>query len=391
MTRSTARTVRAARAFAHRADRAARPRYAVTLALAATSALVACSAPGGAAPTSPPAPSASTASVDGTAYRCTGSAAVTVAVHDSFALPEALLKEFTAATGCVVTVLKSGDAGQLTNKLVLTKSAPIADAVFGIDNAFAGRAVSQGVLAAYRPVLPAGAQAHALPGAGAGQLTPVDFGDVCVNVDSAWFAARGTTPPVTLDDLVKPDYKGLFVTPGAATSSPGFAFLLATIGKYGETGWADYWRKLMTNDTLITAGWTEAYTVDFSAGEGKGTRPVVLSYASSIPFTIPEGGTAPTTAALLDTCFRQVEYAGVLTGAKNPEGAKAFVAWLLTTPVQAAIPESMYVYPVAKDVALPPDWARWATVAPAPYAVAAETIDAHRDAWLRQWTDLTSG
>ncbi|MEI2731091.1 MAG: thiamine ABC transporter substrate-binding protein [Dermatophilaceae bacterium] len=365
-------------------------RYAVSAALAAVVALAACSSGGSpAGGTSTPTPTP-TVSVDATAYRCTSTTAVTVATHDSFAVSDALLAAFTAKTGCVVTVLKSGDAGQLTNKLVLTKSAPIADAVYGIDNAFAGRAVKEGVLAAYRPTLPAGADAHLLTGAGAGQLTPVDFGDVCVNVDSQWFAAKGTAAPVTLDDLVKPEYKGLFVTPGASTSSPGFAFLLATVGKYGASGWADYWRKLVANDTKITAGWTDAYMVDFSGGDGKGARPIVLSYASSIPFTIPKGGTTPTTAALLDTCFRQVEYAGVLAGAKNPEGAKAFVAYLLTTPVQASIPESMYVYPVAKEVALPADWATWAKIAPTPYAVSPQTIDANRDAWLRQWTDLTT-
>ena len=187
-----------------------------------------------------------------------------------------------------------------------------------------------------------------------------------------------------------PQYRSLFVTPGATTSSPGLAFLLATIGAYGKDGWPDYWRKLVANDTKITAGWTDAYSVDFTAGEGKGSRPVVLSYASSPPFTIPKGGSTPTTAALLDTCFRQVEYAGVLAGAKNPDGAKAFVDFMLTKPVQESIPESMYMFPVASDAALPADWATWAKVAEKPYAVSPEDIDANREAWLKQWTDLTS-
>jgi len=325
-----------------------------------------------------------------TAYRCTTSTVVTVATHDSFGVSDELLKDFTAKTGCVATIVKAGDAGALTNKLVLTKSAPIADAVYGIDNAFASRAVKEGVLAPYSPALPSGASAHALPGAGAGMLAPIDYGDVCVNVDTTWFAAKGLAAPVTLDDLTKAQYRGLFVTPGATTSSPGLAFLLATVGAYGKDGWADYWRKLVANDTKITAGWTDAYSVDFTAGEGKGSRPIVLSYASSPPFTIPKGGTSPTTAALLDTCFRQVEYAGVLAGARNPDGAKAFVDFLLSKPVQESIPESMYVFPVASDAALPADWAKWAKVADKPYAVSAEDIDANREAWLKQWTDVTT-
>lgn len=332
-----------------------------------------------------------TAAASRAAYRCgPGRTEVLVAAHDSFSLSPELLAAFTAATGCTATVLKSGDAGALTNKLVLTKASPIADAVFGIDNTFAGRAVGAGLLAPYAAPLPAGAAPHALPGAGAAVLTPVDYGDVCVNIDTAWFAAKKINPPVTLEDLLAPQYRDLFVTPGASTSSPGFAFLLATIGKYGPDGWADYWKKLRANGVKVVAGWEDAYTVDFTAS-GKGTRPIVLSYASSPPFTIPKGGSTPTTAALLDTCFRQVEYAGVLAGAKNPDGAKAFVDFLLSAPVQQAIPDSMYMFPVDSSIPLPKDWAAWAKVAPKPFDVPAAQIEANRDGWLRQWTDLTSG
>ncbi len=367
-----------------RRRRRRRGRRSAGLAAVAALALTGCStSSGGAGSTSPAASAASP-----TAYRCSGATTVTVATHDSFNLPDALLQDFTAKTGCTVTVLESGDAGALTNKLVLTKNAPIADAVFGIDNTFAGRAVKEGVLADYTPQLPPGASAHAAPGSRA--LTPVDYGDVCVNVDTTWFAARSKPAPATLDDLTKPEYRSLFVTPAATTSSPGLAFLLATVAAYGKDGWQDYWRKLLANDPKITSGWTDAYSVDFTAGEGKGTRPLVLSYASSPPFTIPEGGTTPMTAALLDTCYRQVEYAGVLSGAKNPDGAKAFVDFLLTKPVQEAIPEEMYMFPVSGEAVLPPEWAAWAKVAPKPYTLPQEDIEAGREQWLRTWNDLTT-
>jgi thiamine transport system substrate-binding protein len=336
-------------------------------------------------------PSGPTASASPTAYHCGSSVTVTLATHDSFVLPDTLLADFTKATGCTLSVVKSGDAGALTNKLVLTKASPIADVVYGIDNTFAGRAVGAGVLAPYSPTLPAGAAEHALTGPGAAVLTPVDYGDVCVNVDTSWFSAHGQNPPATLEDLTKPGYKGLFVTPGATTSSPGFAFLLATIGAFGPDGWKDYWRRLVANDVLVTAGWSDAYDVDFTAGAGHGDRPIVLSYASSPPFTIPAGGTTPTTAALLGTCFRQVEYAGVLAGAKNPDGAKAFVDFMLSRPVQESIPDAMYVFPVDSGAALPPVWAQWAKVATTPYAVSGDAIEAGRDQWLKDWSDLTSG
>jgi thiamine transport system substrate-binding protein len=317
---------------------------------------------------------------------------VTLLVHDSWYMPKKVLKAFEQETGYRVEVQTNGDAGALTNKLVLTQDNPLGDAVFGIDNTFASRAVDQGVLAPYTPAdLPASVADYALDGEAGEQLTPVDWGDVCVNVDEEWFAERDQAPPETLDDLADPAYRDLFVTPAASTSSPGFAFLLATIGEYGEDGWEDYWARLMDNGARVAKDWTEAYTVDFTAGGGNGDRPVVLSYSSSPPFTIPEGEDRPTTSALLDTCFRQVEYAGVLAGADNPEGAQALVDFLVERAFQKALPDNMYVYPVDDTTPLPPLWEKWAEPATDPIEVDPAEITAQRDDWIRTWSDVTAG
>lgn len=320
-----------------------------------------------------------------------GTTEVVLATHDSWYVPKKLVRRFEEESGYDLRVVTNGDAGQLTNKLVLTGDAPIADAVYGIDNTFASRAVDAGVLATYTPeALPPSAAENALDGAGADLLTPVDWGDVCVNVDDVWFEEHDQAPPRTFEDLTDPAYRDLFVTPAPSTSSPGFAFLAATVGEYGEDGWQDYWRELVDNGTRITSGWSDAYEVDFTAGGGGGDRPIVLSYASSPPFTIPEGARRPTTSALLDTCFRQVEYAGVLEGARNPEGAQALVDFMTGAAFQRALPENMYVFPVDAEVPLPPLWEKWATPASNPVDVAPEDIAAHRDEWLRAWSDLTS-
>jgi thiamine transport system substrate-binding protein len=146
----------------------------------------------------------------------------------------------------------------------------------------------------------------------------------------------------------------------------------------------------MANGAKLTSGWSDAYEVDFTAGGGKGDRPIVLSYASSPPFTIPKGGSRPTTSSLLDTCSRQVEYAGVLTGARNPAGARAFIDFMAHRAFQRALPENMYVFPVDDTVPLPPTWARFARTAPRPFAVTPARIARHRDAWLREWGDITT-
>jgi len=318
---------------------------------------------------------------------------VVLATHESWVVPQKLERAFERRTGQELVVVKSGDAGELTNRLVLTRDRPIADAVYGIDNTFASRAVDAGVLAPHVPAdLPESAEQYALEGDAAGLLTPVDWGDVCVNIDQRWFAERDLDAPGSLEDLADPAYRDLFVTPGAASSSPGFAFLLATIGAFGEgeDGWRKYWEDLVGNGTRLTSGWSDAYFVDFTAGGGDGDRPIVLSYASSPPFTIPDGAERPTTRALLDTCFRQVEYAGVLAGAENPEGAAALVDFMTARAFQEALPENMYVFPVDAEVALPPLWRRWAKPAADPIEVDPALIAEKRDDWLREWSDVTS-
>ncbi len=310
---------------------------------------------------------------------------VVLASHESFSLPDTLIKQFKEDTGYDLEVRAAGDAGTLATKLSLTANNPIGDAAFGIDNTFASRPLGEDVFAPFTPATTPPAE-YALD-EGADRLVPIDAASVCVNVDTAWFKAEKLDPPKTLADLTDPAYKGLFVTPGASTSSPGMAFFLATVAEYGDD-WESYWTGLLDNDTLVVDGWEDAYYGDFTAGSKTGKRPIVVSYDSSPAFTVK--GDATTTAALLDTCFRQVEYAGVLEGAKNPAGAEALIDWMLSDSVQSALPESMYVFPVMESATIPKDWAKFAVRPTAPYEVPSEEIAANREKWLTDWTDVIS-
>lgn len=314
-----------------------------------------------------------------------GSGEVVLLTHNSFDLPKKLVRAFEAETGYTLVHTPAGDGGELTSKIQLTEGDPLGDVVFGIDNTFAAGALDSDALTSYDATLPEGADAYRLDGDDDHLLTPVDTGNVCVNIDDAWFDEHQMDPPTSLADLTRSEYKGLFVTPGATTSTPGFAFLLATIGAYGDA-WTGYWKDLLANDAKIVKGWEDAYYVDFSFSGGD--RPIVLSYDTSPAYTVDDG--ASSTSALLDTCFRQVEYAGVLAGAKNPAGAEAVIDWLLSPEVQAELPTSMYVYPVDGSVALPEDWANFAVQPTETLEVSADDIAEHRREWLTDWTDLTT-
>ena len=308
--------------------------------------------------------------------------------HDSFALSEGTLDQFTEQTGVRVEVQSGGDAGELVNKLVLTADSPLGDVVFGIDNTFASRAASNGVLEPYvSGDLTDAEAAYLLPeGSGGEYLTPIDSGDVCVNVDHEWFADAGIPEPRTLDDLIDPTYEGLLVVEAANSSSPGLAFLLATIAAYGEDGWHDYWSALVDNQVKVVASWSDAFYVDFTGAAEDGDRPLVVSYASSPPVTEPPGSTG----VLLDTCFRQTEYAGVIAGTEHPAEARQLVDFLFSTVVQNDIPENMYVFPVNANAELPAAWAEYAEIATDPFELDPAEIDANREAWIAAWAAIAT-
>jgi len=314
---------------------------------------------------------------------------VTVITHDSFAIPDDVLATFEEQSGLTVTFVAPGDAGALVNELILTKDHPLGDVVYGIDNTFASRAIDAGILEDYTSPAPASADAAAFAVPGSAALTAVDYSDVCINVDHRWFADRDIPEPVTLDDLTDPQYRGLLSVTNPATSSPGLAFLLATVAAYGDQ-WPEYWAQLRANDVRVVASWSDAYFTDFSGPSSGGDYPLVLSYASSPPFEVGDDGVAPT-GALLDTCFRQVEYVGVLAGTDNPTGAQAVVDWMLSDAFQSALPDSMYVYPVSSAVTVPDSWATYAPLSSHPWSLAPADIAAHRNEYIEQWTSVVLG
>jgi thiamine transport system substrate-binding protein len=324
-----------------------------------------------------------------------GSRTVTLVSHDSWAASKSVIAAFEKQSGYKVKVLTSGDAGQTVNKAILTKDNPQGDVLFGVDNTLLSRALDNGL---FQPYEPKGSDAI-LPEYRADQakhrVTPVDTGDICVNYDKKYFADRKLAPPASFDDLVEPAYRNLLVTENAATSSPGLGFLLGTAAKYGDDGWPGYWKKLKANGVKVVDSWEQAYNEEFSGSAGgkkaKGDRPLVVSYASSPPAEViyadPRPATAPTGVAT-GTCFRQVEYAGLLSNAANAEGGKALLDFLISKQFQDDLPLNMFVYPVRKAAQVPPEFVEYGPQAEHPETLAPDRIADHRDQWVKSWTSL---
>ena len=303
-------------------------------------------------------------------------AAITLVAYDSFPTKDtplnAALAAFTADTGIAVSIVTAGDAGTMVTKAVLTAGNPEGDVMWGVDNTLLSAATDGDVFA--------------------GAPTVVDFGDVCVNYDIAWFADHDLDPPTTLDDLLLPQYKGLLVVENPAFSSPGLAFLLSTIQHAGEGGWQQYWADLRANAVEVVDSWDIAYYERFSgAGGSAGDKPLVVSYGSSPPaevvFADPPRDDAPTGVSA-GTCFRQTEYAGVLRGTSHPGEAAQLMTFLLSERFQQELPLTLFVYPANPAVPLPDVFTKFAVVPADPFVIDPATIAANREQWQDQWNEI---
>jgi thiamine transport system substrate-binding protein len=316
---------------------------------------------------------------------------LTVMTHDSFAVSEAVVKAFEEANNAKLVFLQSGDAGAMLNKAVLTKDAPLADVLFGVDNTFLSRALEEDIFEPYQS-----SALNEIPDEfkldDSHHALPVDYGDVCINYDKAYFTEKNLAIPQSLEDLTKPEYEGLLVMENPATSSTGLAFMLASVAHYGDS-FTDYWQALKDNGVVVVDGWETAYYNNFSASSGKGPQPMVVSYGTSpaaeVIFADPPIDDAPTASILgPDTCFRQIEFVGILKGTQKRALAEKFVDFMLSKQFQEDVPLQMFVYPVNPNAALPEAFTKYAQAPEQAASLAPEVIAEKRDAWIQAWTDV---
>ena len=313
-----------------------------------------------------------------------------VMTHDSFTVSTDVSQLFQKDNNIRVHFIKSGDAGALVNKAILTKDAPQADVIYGIDNTFLSRALDGGIFESYNaPALQNIPQQFKLDPQN--RALPVDYGDVCINYDKNYFSQNKLAVPQTFEDLLKPEYKGLLVVENPATSSPGLAFVMATIAHFGADKYLDYWKSLRDNGVQVVDGWETAYYTNFSASSGKGNQPMVVSYASSPAAEVIYATEKPlesSTASLVGPgmCFRQVEFIGIVKGTKHRAAAEKFVDYILGQVFQEDMPLQMYVYPVLDGARIPNEFHWFTQVPDQPATLDPAVIDKNRDQWIADWT-----
>ncbi|MBC7098069.1 thiamine ABC transporter substrate-binding protein [Candidatus Bipolaricaulota bacterium] len=320
---------------------------------------------------------------------CLG-AELVVYTYDSFVSwgpAQAIEEAFEAAhPGVDLVWVAPGDSSEMLARLIGERKAggTDADVFLGIADVELPRALAQGVFQPYSPEsIPNLAHVPAdLLFDQTGHVVPYDHGYITFVYDSE--ALPEDLVPQSLEDLTRPELKGMIVLEDPRTSSPGLSFLLWTVAHFGEAGWLDYWRRLLPNVLTVTKGWSEAYDM-FLAGEA----PIVLSYSTDTAYSyIAEGSLRYRVITPDGEAYRQVEGMGIVAGTDQPQLAHAFLDLVLSKEIQELIPTSQWMFPASSEAEPPEDFARYAVIPARPISLPPEYVAEHLEGWLSGWQRL---
>jgi thiamine transport system substrate-binding protein len=237
---------------------------------------------------------------------------------------------FEAVCGCDLVFSAVGDGAELLARLQLEGPKSEASVVLGLDTNLTAQATATGLFAPH--------------GQTAGNDLPVPFADpVFLPYDWGYFAfvydkTKLATPPASFAELAASNLKIVIQDPRSST--PGLGLLLWVKAAYGDNA-PEIWADLADNIVTVTPGWSEAYGM-FTAGEAD----MVLSYTTSPAYhLIAEEDDTKAAAAFTEGHYMQVEVAGKLANAPQPELADQFLAFMGADAFQSVIPTTNWMYP----------------------------------------------
>lgn len=326
---------------------------------------------------------------------------LTIVTYDIIALSDDMLEEFTNNTGYEINMIRTDDAGGILENLLLTKEAPQADLALGLDNTYLQTALDNCLLGPHSANVPDLDPLALTPYSGE-MAVPFDQGYVCLNADIEALEENNVSFPSTLEELTGEQWKGRTAFPSPTTSSPGRAFMTATIDYFERQATMDamtWWEAMADNDAIFTSGWTEAYETHYSGGYGIwgeghiGDAWLTVSYCHSPGVEAYYGGNYTISKAIdIDyASFHQVEYAAKVNGGGSSSAVDAFIEYLLSDEVNKNMPENNLMYSVLDNEDMPEtDGYRYHSPIPSnPSEITAERIDVEMDGWLMDWREAT--
>jgi thiamine transport system substrate-binding protein len=259
---------------------------------------------------------------------------LTVLTYDSFTSEwgpgPAVEKAFEETCGCDLKFVGAGDGAALLARVQLEGANSDASVVLGLDTNLTAAATATGLFAPH--------------GQRAANSLPVAFDDPnFLPFDWGWFAfvydeTKLPDAPTSFEELAASDLKIVIQDPRSST--PGLGLLMWVKAAYGDRA-PEIWAALADNIVTVTPGWSEAYGL-FLDGEAD----LALSYTTSPAYhLIAESDDTKAAAAFTEGHYMQVEVAGKLVAAPQPELADAFLAFMGSDAFQTIIPTTNWMYP----------------------------------------------
>jgi len=305
---------------------------------------------------------------------------LTIYTYDSFVSEwgpgPAVEAAFEKSCECDLRFIGSGDGAALLARILLEGSRSDADVVLGLDTNLTARALETGLFAEH----------------GAVDVRfdlPIEWTDeTFLPYDWGYFAfvhdrVAVPEPPESLETLAASDLKIVIQDPRSST--PGLGLLMWVKAAYGNRA-PEIWEGLSDNIVTVTKGWSEAYGL-FLEGEAD----MVLSYTTSPAYhLVAEQDDSKAAAPFVEGHYMQIEVAGKLATADEPELADRFLAFMISDAFQSIIPTTNWMYPAVTPDAGLPDGFETLIQPERPLLVPAGEVPALRDAALSEWLSALS-
>ncbi|MBJ23765.1 MAG: hypothetical protein CMB64_03760 [Euryarchaeota archaeon] len=329
-----------------------------------------------------------------------------IATYDVYALTDEMIGDFENQTGITVSMIKLDDAGSVLDYLIQNKGTETIDLAIGLDNTYLQTAIKQGVLTEHLANNLDNISQDALAPYNGPFAVPFDMGHVCLNYDSSIVDGQNMTVPTSLWNLTEEEWRGKVAIPSPITSSPGRAFMLATLDYFNSLGestseFEEWWSAMEENDVIITSGWSEAYETHYTGGYGEyeagyvGDAHITVSYCHSPGVESWYNGNWTKSAALNlpKTSFFQVEYISSVMGGDQQSSA-LFIEFLLSEDINSNMPVQNSMYSVLEGFDLPEEngYLFHSIIPNEPSEISMIEIEENMESWLLLWNKaMTSG
>jgi len=294
---------------------------------------------------------------------------------------QTLATEFTRHSGVKVAITNKG-SGEVFAQIKAESANPRADVWFGGTGDPHLQAAEEGLTTAYRS--PNLAQLHPWAVKQAEQsgyrTVGIYMGALGFSYNTELFKKKGLTPPRCWADLVAPTLKGEVQMANPASSGTAYTALATIVQVMGEAKGFEYLKRLHANVNQYTKSGV-APVKAVARGETLVGISFVHDVVTEMVAGFPVAGVTP-----CEGTGYEIGSLSVVSGARNPDGARKFVDWALTAPAQSLGARSkQFQVPSNRSAEIPKEAPRLAEIKLIEYDFKKYGSSAERRRLLDKW------